>query len=115
VKGSRHFPRRDCCEIGTRKVRWDEAAKYRLAYGPAHVAAMYKFADGSGGCYSTAANWTAANCTPEQAHNTAYGLDLGAEWDFGGHFGKLSADLVYQHYNDAISVLNPLLGAQSPT
>ena len=28
---------------------------------------------------------------------------------------KLFADLVYQHYNQAISVLNPLLGPQSPT
>jgi predicted porin len=99
----------------TEDTRWDQAVKYRLTYGPAHVGAMYKFADGSGGCYSAAANWTAATCTPEQAHNTAYGLDLGAEWDFGGNFGKLSADLVYQHYNDAISVLNPLLGAQSLT
>jgi predicted porin len=68
---------------------------------------MYKFADGSGGCYSASATWTAANCTPESAHNNAYGFDL------GGEHAKVSADLVYQHYNQAISVLNPLLGAQS--
>ena len=70
---------------------------------------MYKFADGSGGCYSASATWTAATCTPEQAHNNAYGFDL------GGNSGKFSADLVLQHYNQAISVLNPLLGPQSPT
>ena len=29
--------------------------------------------------------------------------------------GKFSADLVFQQYNQAISVLNPLLGPQSPT
>ena len=29
--------------------------------------------------------------------------------------GKFSADVVFQHYNQAISVLNPLLGPQSPT
>ena len=29
-------------------------------------------------------------------------------------YGKFSADLVFQHYNQAISVLNPLLGPQSP-
>jgi predicted porin len=70
---------------------------------------MYKFADGSAGCYSATPGWTAATCTPEQAHNNAYGFDL------GGTSGKFSADAVFQHYNEAISVLNPLLGPQSPT
>jgi predicted porin len=93
----------------TENSRWDSAVKYRLTYGPVHLAAMYKFADGNGGCYSASATWTAANCTPETAHNHAYGGDL------GGDLGKFSADAVYQHYNDAISVLNPLLGAQSVT
>ena len=93
----------------TQDTRWDNALKYRLTYGPVRVGAMYRFADGSGGCYSAAATWTAATCTPEQPHNTAYGFDL------GGDVGKLSADLVYQHNNQAISVLNPLLGPQSLT
>jgi predicted porin len=91
----------------TEDSRWDDALKYRLTFGPAHFGAMYKFADGSAGCYSASATWTAATCTPEEAHNNAYGFDL------GGESGKFSADLVYQHYNQAISVLNPLLGAQS--
>jgi predicted porin len=89
--------------------RWDDALKYRLTYGPIHFGAMYKFANGSGGCYSASATWTAATCTPERAHNNAYGFDFG-----GGH-GRFSADVVFQHYNQAISVLNPLLGPQSPT
>jgi predicted porin len=93
----------------TEDTRWDDAAKYKISYGPVHFGAMYKLADGSGGCYSAAAGWSATTCTPEQPHNTAYGLD------FGGEFQGLSADLVYQHYNQAISVLNPLLGPQSPT
>src|ERR1700723_3571783 len=93
----------------TENSRWDSAMKYRLTYGPVHFGAMYKFADGNGGCYSASATWTAANCTPESAHNNAYGFDI------GGERGKFSADLVYQHYNQAISVLNPLLGPQSPT
>jgi predicted porin len=93
----------------TEDTRWDEAIKYRLTYGPVHFGAMYKFADGSGGCFSAAATWSAATCTPEQAHNTAYGFDL------GGEYANLSVDLVFQHYNQAISVLNPLLGAQSLT
>ena len=91
----------------TEDTRWDEAVKYRLNLGPVHFGAMYKFADGSGGCFSAAATWTAANCTPEQAHNTAYGFD------FGGEYGTFSADIVFQHYNQAISVLNPLLGPES--
>ena len=91
----------------TEDSRWDDALKYRLTYGPVHFGAMYKFADGSGGCYSASATWTAATCTPESAHNNAYGFDL------GGDYGKFSADVVYQHYNQAISVLNPLLGPQS--
>ena len=93
----------------TEDTRWDQAIKYRLAYGPVHFGAMYKFADGSGGCYSAASTWSAATCTPEQAHNTAYGFDLGGEYD------RFSADIVFQHYNQAISVLNPLLGPQSLT
>jgi predicted porin len=98
----------------TEDSRWDDAVKYRVNFGPAHLGAMYKFADGSGGCYAAAtfananAIWTAATCTPVTAHNNAFGGDL------GGVLGKFSADAVYQHYNDAISVLNPLLGAQSP-
>jgi predicted porin len=93
----------------TEDTRWDDALKYRLAYGPVHFGAMYKFVNGSGGCYSPSMGWTAATCTPEEAHNNAYGFDL------GGEYAKLSADVVYQHYNQAISVLNPLLGPQSPT
>src|SRR5208282_3083175 len=91
----------------TENSRWDDAVKYRIKFGPVHFGAMYKFADGSAGCYSGTAGWTAATCTAEQAHNNAYGFDL------GGEYHKFSADVVAQHYNQAISVLNPLLGPQS--
>src|SRR5271170_5459039 len=91
----------------TEDSRWDNAVKYRLAYGPVHFGAMYKFASGSAGCFSASATWTATTCAPESAHNNAYGFDL------GGEHGNFSADAVYQHYNQAISVLNPLLGPQS--
>src|ERR1700732_4361517 len=70
---------------------------------------MYKFVNGSGGCFSASATWTATTCTPERPHNNAYGFD------FGGEHGKFSADFVFQQYNQAISVLNPLLGPQSVT
>jgi predicted porin len=99
----------------TEDSRWDSALKYRLSVGPLHFGAMYKFADGSGGCYSAATIWSAgpmpgaATCVGEEAHNNAYGFDI------GGEHGKFSADIVFQHYNQAISVLNPLLGPQSLT
>jgi predicted porin len=93
----------------TEDSRWDDALKYRVGFGPVHFGAMYKFADGSGGCFSASAAWTAATCTQESSHNTAYGLDL------GGVLGELSADVVFQHYNQAISVVDPLLGPESPT
>jgi len=91
----------------TEDTRWDDALKYRLSHGPVHVGAMYKFADGQAGCFSAAAVWTAATCTPESPHNTAYGFDLGAA------HGGFSADIVFQQVNQAISVLNPLLGPTS--
>src|SRR5271154_4479618 len=53
----------------TENSRWDDAVKYRIAYGPVHFGAMYKFAEGSGGCYSDIADWNAGDCTPESAHN----------------------------------------------
>jgi predicted porin len=68
---------------------------------------MVKFVDGQGGCFSASATWTASTCTPEAPHNDAWGLD------FGGTYGAFSADVVYQHTNQAISVLNPLLGPTS--
>ena len=94
----------------TEDSRWDDAVKYRIAYGPVHFGAMYKFADGSAGCYSASAAWTPAVAKParrKQAHNNAYGFDL------GGELRQVLCRLVYQHYNQAISVLNPLLGPQS--
>jgi predicted porin len=93
----------------TQDTRWDNALKYRFVYGPVHLGAMYKFTDGDGGCYSASATWTAATCTQERTHNQAYGLDL------GGTYEKFSADVVYQHVDQAISVVNPLLGPTSLT
>jgi predicted porin len=93
----------------TQDTRLDDTIKYRLDLGVAHFGALYKFADGSGGCFSAAVVWTAASCTPEAPHNSAYGFDL------GGAFGNFSADVVYQHVNQAVSVVNPLLGPSSLT
>ena len=93
----------------TEDTRWDNAIKYRITYGLVHAGAMYKFVDGQGGCYSPAAGFTSLTCSGEASHNNAYGFD------FGASYHRLSVDVVYQHYNQAISVVNPLLGPQSPT
>ena len=93
----------------TEDSRWDDALKYRLTYRMVHFGAMYKFANGNAGCYSALTTWSATTCTAEAPHNDAYGFNV------GGEYRKFSVDVVYQHYNDAISVLNPLLGPQSPT
>jgi predicted porin len=91
----------------TQDTRWDDAVKYRLTVGPLHLGAMYKFNDGQGGCYSGSSTWSAASCTAEQPHNSALGFDL------GGTLDGFSADVVYQHVFQAISVVNPLLGPES--
>jgi predicted porin len=91
----------------TDDARLDDVMKYRVTYGPVHFGALYKFADGQGGCYSASAAWTAATCTPETPHNSAFGFDV------GGTVADFSGDVVVQHVNQAISVLNPLLGPAS--
>ena len=93
----------------TQDTRLDDTIKYRLDLGAVHFGALYKFADGSGGCFSASAIWTASSCTPETPHNSAFGFDM------GGQYANFSADVVYQHVNQAISVVNPLLGPQSVT
>ena len=93
----------------TQDTRLDDALKYRLTYGPIHFGALYKFTDGKGGCYSASAAFTADACTSQRSHNSAYGFD------FGGGYRNFSADVVVQHVNQAISVVNPLLGPTSPT
>ena len=90
----------------TENSRWDDAVKYRIAYGPVHFGAMSRDSPiDPPAVYSSSSTWTATTCRPEQTHNNAYGFDLGAT------YGKFSADLVPQHYNQAISVLKPLAGA----
>src|SRR5580700_3053078 len=74
----------------TQDSRWDDAIKYRVTWGQLHFGAMYKFVNGSGGCFSASAAWTSANCTPEQPHNNAYGFDL------GGEYGNFAGDVVFQ-------------------
>src|SRR5215831_11760244 len=92
--------------IGTRRfgphsARHQVISRWRCVR-PIHFGAMYRLEDGSGGCFSASAGWTATTCTAEQPHNNAYGFN------FGGVIAKFSADVVYQRVFQAISVLNPL-------
>ena len=92
----------------TEDTRWDDALKYRLTYGPVHFGAMIN----SPMVLAAAIRPPRLDCGhlhAGKAHNNAYGFDI------GGESGKFSADVVYQRYNQAISVLNPLLGPQSLT
>ena len=94
----------------TEDSRWDDALKYRLTYGPVHFGAMYKFANGSGGCFSAS-----GNLDSRQLYAGRRRITTPMDSTLAESYGKFSADVVYQHYNQAISVLNPLLGPQSLT
>ncbi|MGO8740205.1 porin [Rhodoblastus sp.] len=93
----------------TEDARWDNSLKYRVAYGPVHFGAMYKFADGNGGCnyLGTPAVATVQTCYP--ANDAAYQFNL------GGTYGALELDGVFGVYHDAVVIAggnSPLSAAQ---
>ncbi len=94
----------------TENSRWDDSLKYRFEYGPAHFGAIYKFADGNGGCNylgTPAVAGAVQTCYP--ANNDAYQLNL------GGTYGALDIDGVFGVYHDAVVIANgnsPLTAAQ---
>ncbi len=81
--------------------RIDDTLKYRVAYGPVHFGAMYKFIDGTAG--SSGANPTAAapQCGPTGAacasHNDAYQFNL------GGKLAGFELDGVVSRFNQAVT------------
>ena len=94
----------------TEDTHWDDAVKYRIIFGPAHFAAMGEspmVLPAPTRPLQPGDTWTADSCEPLKPHNTAYGFDIGAGNE------RVSGDVVYQRYSDAISVLNPLLGPTS--
>jgi predicted porin len=91
----------------TEDTRWDDALKYRLTYGPVHFGAMYKFADG----LAAATPPPQPGLPPPVRRNRRITTPMDST--SAETYGKFSADVVFQHYNQAISVLNPLLGPQS--
>ncbi len=94
----------------TEDARWDNSLKYRVTYGPVHAGAMYKFADGNGGCNyvgAPAVAGTVQTCYP--TNNTAYQFNL------GGSYGALDIDGVFGVYHDAVVIAGgnaPLSAAQ---
>ncbi|WP_298351679.1 porin [Rhodoblastus sp.] len=95
----------------TEDARWDNSLKYRVTYGPVHAGAMYKFADGNGGCNYlgtlVAPVGTPQICYP--TNNTAYQFNL------GGVYGPLEVDGVFGVYHDAVVIAggnSPLSAAQ---
>ncbi len=94
----------------TEDARWDNSLKYRVSYGPLRFGAIYKFADGNGGCNylgTPAVAGAVQTCYP--ANNDAYQLNL------GGTYGALDIDGVFGVYHDAVVIANgnsPLTAAQ---
>ena len=91
----------------TEDARWDDSFKYRVTYGPVHFGAMYKFADGNGGCnyigtLTCPAKTTVQTCYP--SHNDAYQFNL------GGSYGALDVDAVGGVYHQAVVIA----GGNSP-
>lgn len=86
----------------TENARWDNALKYKLAYGPVHFGAMYKFADGSGG--SNVGNGNVAVLSYPSKN-------YGYQFNLGGEVQNLALDAVAGYYNQAVSAA-PLSAAQ---
>jgi predicted porin len=80
----------------TESARMDNSIKYKVDLGGVHVGALYKFADGAGGCLG-GAGWTAATCAPVGARNDAY------EFNAGFSYAGFDVDALGGHINQAVS------------
>ncbi len=85
--------------------------KYRVTYGPVHAGAMYKFADGSGGC-----NYTGTLTAPKGTAQQCFAPNNdAAQFNLGGVYGELSVDAVGGYYHQATIMAGgnaPLSSAQ---
>lgn len=90
----------------TEGARWDDSFKYRVTYGQVHFGAMYKFADGNGGCnyIGTLVSPVGTPQTCFTSHNDAYQFNL------GGSYGALDIDAVGGVYHQAVVIA----GGNSP-
>ena len=92
----------------TEDTRWDEAVKYRFAYGPVHFGAMYKFADGPGGCYSPLGTWTRRHLHAGSGRTTPPMDSISAELPAGSPPTSSSSMSTRRS-----ACVNPLLGPTS--
>jgi predicted porin len=108
----------------TADARWDDSFKYRVEYGPVHLGAMYKFAEGNsgsnvglGGEVCPTVGVQPAGCTrstlpgsPVQFYSTQ---NDAAQFNLGGSYGGFDVDGVLGYFHQAISTPNnPLSSAQ---
>ena len=95
----------------TEDARWDNSFKYRVTYGPVHAGAMYKFADGSGGC-----NYTGTLTAPKNTTQQCFAPNNdAAQFNLGGVYGDLNVDAVAGYYHQATIMAGgnaPLSSAQ---
>ncbi|MGO9392844.1 porin [Rhodoblastus sp.] len=95
----------------TEDARWDDSFKYRVAYGPVHAGAMYKFADGTGGC-----NYTGTLTAPKGTTQQCFASNNdAAQFDLGGSYGGLDVDVAGGYFHQATIMAGgnaPLSAAQ---
>ncbi|WP_374544757.1 porin [Rhodoblastus sp.] len=90
----------------TESARWDDSFKYKVTYGPVHFGAMYKFADGNGGC-----NYIGTLVSPAKTTQTCYTPHNDAyQFNLGGVYGALEVDAVGGVYHQAVVIA----GGNSP-
>ncbi len=93
-------------------ARWDDAFKYRIAYGPIRFGAMYKFADGNGGSNVGLGGTVTTNTVPGGSPQYFTSQNDAGQIALGGSYGGLSVDGVLGYFHQAISTSSPLSAAQ---
>ncbi len=93
----------------TENSRWDDSLKYRFEYGPAHFGAIYKFADGNGGC-----NYLGAPTSPKGAVQQCYPSKNDAgQIGAGFTYAAFDVDGVVGYFHQATNFFGPLSAAQA--
>jgi hypothetical protein len=99
----------------TANARWDDSFKYRIEYGPVHVGAMYKFADGNGGSNIGNVGLTQTGTLKGTQYYSTQ--NDAAQFNLGGSYSGLDVDGVLGYFHQAIAN-TPLsatqLGGTSP-
>ncbi|MDR3440272.1 MAG: hypothetical protein P4L94_26995, partial [Telmatospirillum sp.] len=93
----------------TENARWDDSIKYRVEYGPAHFGAIYKFADGNGGC-----NYLGTGVAPAGTVQQCFGSKNDAGQLGGGFtYNGFDFDGVAGYVHQTTLLTAPLSAAQA--